>query len=593
MKSPHILRLGAMLLLLVLSISSKSFANPCSVAISVSPAGPFPIAGGGGSSSFIINTGGNGTNSCHWTITASSFIHPSLLNGGGGSTFQFSVNFTVDANPNLAARSGSIVVTQTEDSTSKTLIINQAAATGDFSLGVAPGSQGVISGGSTTYNLTMSRSGGFAGAISFPAPSGLPSGASASFVPNNTTGTSSVMTITTSGTTPAGTYPIIISGVNGTVTHTVSATLIVSPGVAHGLTTAVNPVANTMDVDYVATDGHVYRFFYNGIWHIADLSALTGTSNASLTGGIKTTFNTISSTMEVHYISTDGHVHTLSYNGAWNHTDLTNATGGALAATNSSISAGMNPIANVEEVEYIGTDHHVYQFWYNGTWHSADLTTLSGAVANADSSSGINNIMNTIGNAMEVEYIGTDHHVYALWYPLGGGGLWHASDLTLASGNPNAVAGSPLTSSMDPIANTEDLDYIGADHHVYELWYNGLWHPADVTTLSGAVANADSSSGIHTLMNTIANAMEVHYIGTDHHPYSLWYPLGGGGAWHATDLTVTNGAPQAKAGSPLTSSADSVANTVDLEYVGSDQHVYRLSYNGIWNITDLTATAVP
>ncbi len=585
MKSLNILRLGAILLLVACSISSKSFAA-CSVPISVSPAGPFSIAGGGGSSSFIINTGGNGTNSCHWTIAASSFIHPSPQNGGGGSIFQFSVNFTVDANPNLATRSGTIVVTQTEDSTSKTLVVNQAAATGDFSLAVAPASQGVTSGGSTTYNLTISRSGGFIGSIFFPAPAGLPGGASANFAPNNTAGSSSVMTITTSSTTPAGTYPLIISGVNGNATRTTSATLVVNPGVAKGINTAVNPVRNTMDVDYIATDGHVHQFFYNGIWHFADLSALTGTSGASLTGGLKATFNTVGSVAEVHYISTDGHVHTLWYNGAWNHTDLTNAVAGSpLAASNSPITAAMDPLANTEDVEYIGADLHVHQFWYNGTWHASDLTTASGASANADPSSGINTLMNTIGNSMEVHYIGTDHHLYSLWY----NGLWHEVDHTTLESAPLAAAGSPLTSAMDPLGNSEDLEYIGADHHVWQLWYNGVWHPNDLTAATGAPGNADSSGGIHTLMNTIGNSMEVHYTGTDHHLYALWY----NGLWHEVDHTILEGAPTSIAASPLTSAADAVANTIDLEYVGSDQHVYRFWYNGSWNITDLTATAVP
>jgi hypothetical protein len=276
----------------------------------------------------------------------------------------------------------------------------------------------------------------------------------------------------------------------------------------------------------------------------------------------------------------------LYYDGTWHHVDL---TGGVQnAALNSSITATMDPVANTEDVEYIGSNH-VYEVWYNGTWHTADLTTASGAAPNADSSSGMNTLMNTIGNGMEVEYIGTDHHVYALWYLVGGGGIWHFTDLTSTTGNPVAAAGSPLTSTMDSIANTEDLEYIGSDHHVYELWYNGLWHPADITSLVNAGANADITGGIHTLNNTIANAMEVHYIGTDQHVYSFWYPSGGGGVWHISDLTSLTPAASSIAGSPLASAADSVAGTIDLTYVGADQHVHVLSYNGSWHETVLTA----
>jgi hypothetical protein len=292
--------------------------------------------------------------------------------------------------------------------------------------------------------------------------------------------------------------------------------------------------------------------------------------------------------MEVHYVGADQHVHTLWYNGTWHHTDLTATTGGALAASNTSITGAMDPIANTEDVEYIGTDQHVHEFWYNGTWHTSDITIASGAAPNADSSSGINTLMNTIANAMEVHYIGTDHHVYSLWYPLGGGGAWHAVDHTINDGAPLAGSGSPLTSAADTIAGTEDLEYVGANQHVYILWYNGLWHPDDLTVASGA-ANLASNGGLHTLVNTIANTMEVDYVGTDQHVYGFWY----NGIWHSTDLTITTGAPAAVAASPLTSAADTVAGTIDLVFVGTDLHVHQLWYNGLWHNTDLTATALP
>ncbi len=354
------------------------------------------------------------------------------------------------------------------------------------------------------------------------------------------------------------------------------------------LTTAVNPVANTMDVDFIGADGHVHLFWYNGIWNKADLSALTGAQNASSTGGIKAIFNSIANTMEVHYIGSDQHVHTLWYNGTWHTTDLTASTGAPNAASNTSVTASMDSIANTEDVEYIGTDNHVHQLWYNGLWHTTDLTVASGAAANADSRSGINTLMNAIANAMEVHYIGTDHHIYSLFFPLGGGGAWHEVDHTTLEGAPLANTGSPLTSAADTIASTEDLEYVGTDQHIHQLWYNGLWHNNDLTVASGA-ANLASNGGLHTLVNSIANTMEVHYVGTDQHVYALWY----NGAWHSADLTATTGAPPAIAASSLTSSVDTVGNTVDVEYVGADQHIHQLWYNGLWHTTDLTATVGP
>src|SRR5436190_16171130 len=85
------------------------------------------------------------------------------------------------------------------------------------------------------------------------------------------------------------------------------ATVTVDPPLAVGLgalTTAVNPVANTMDVEYVGGDAHVHQLWYNGTWNKTDLSSLTGAPATSVTGEIKTAFNSIAGVMEVDYIGT-------------------------------------------------------------------------------------------------------------------------------------------------------------------------------------------------------------------------------------------------------------------------------------------------
>jgi hypothetical protein len=58
---------------------------------------------------------------------------------------------------------------------------------------------------------------------------GLPSGATADYSPNPTAG-SSTLSITTSTTTPAGSYPLTIKGTGGSLVHTTSVTLVVSGG---------------------------------------------------------------------------------------------------------------------------------------------------------------------------------------------------------------------------------------------------------------------------------------------------------------------------------------------------------------------------
>src|SRR5260370_24543884 len=58
---------------------------------------------------------------------------------------------------------------------------------------------------------------------------GLPSGAAASLNPGSVTSSgSTTLSVSTSGTTPAGSYPLTIAGTSGLLTHTVNVTLVVN-----------------------------------------------------------------------------------------------------------------------------------------------------------------------------------------------------------------------------------------------------------------------------------------------------------------------------------------------------------------------------
>lgn len=106
-----------------------------------------------------------------------------------------------------------------------TLVV-QAAAIPDFSISASPSSRTVTRGGGTTYTVSITRTGGFTGAITLSA-SGLPNRASARFTPNNTTGNSSTMSVNTGGRTPRGTYVLTITAVSGSLRHSTTVTLVV------------------------------------------------------------------------------------------------------------------------------------------------------------------------------------------------------------------------------------------------------------------------------------------------------------------------------------------------------------------------------
>jgi hypothetical protein len=118
-------------------------------------------------------------------------------------------------------------------------------AANDFSISVNPSSAAVDPGTSATATVSTATTAGTAQTVSLSA-SGLPSGAAASFKPMSvTSGGSSILTLTTAATTPAGTFPITITGTGTSATHTTTFNLTVN-GSGGGLTlVSTDPFTNS------------------------------------------------------------------------------------------------------------------------------------------------------------------------------------------------------------------------------------------------------------------------------------------------------------------------------------------------------------
>ena len=109
-------------------------------------------------------------------------------------------------------------------------VVNSGVPTNDFSVSVAPTAGSVAPGGSASATVSTATTSGSAQTVALSA-AGLPSGATASFSPSSvTSGGTSALTIATSASTPAGTYPVTITG-TGSVVRTGTYTLTVTgPG---------------------------------------------------------------------------------------------------------------------------------------------------------------------------------------------------------------------------------------------------------------------------------------------------------------------------------------------------------------------------
>lgn len=109
------------------------------------------------------------------------------------------------------------------------VVLTGAIPVPDYSLTASPGAMTVTAGNTATYTSTVTPVNGFAGSVTLTA-GGLPSGATASFNPASISGSgSSTLSLTTSLSTPAGNYPITVTGTSGSLSHSAVVSLTVAP----------------------------------------------------------------------------------------------------------------------------------------------------------------------------------------------------------------------------------------------------------------------------------------------------------------------------------------------------------------------------
>ena len=181
-------------------IPLNGFTGNVSVSISGLPAGatvqvsPSTVTGGSGSASIIVTTSNStplGSYTLTFTGTCGTLVHST-------SSIQLNVN----------------------------------ATPGDFGATFNPTTNTINAGDFASYGISVYPVNGFTGNVALSV-TGVPSGATAAFNPNNVisggSGNATLIVTTASGVTP-GTYTLNLTGKSGSISHTVGLTLTINPG---------------------------------------------------------------------------------------------------------------------------------------------------------------------------------------------------------------------------------------------------------------------------------------------------------------------------------------------------------------------------
>jgi subtilisin family serine protease len=153
----------------------------------------------------------------------SATFTPPTVTGSGASTLRIAVV------SGAAAGSYPLTVTGSDGTVTHSVPLTLVVPARNFTMTVKPSSVTVVRGKAAKYTITITALGGFTGSVKL-AVSGLPAGATKTFVPNPVAGGAGTATLTikTVATTPRGTFHPKITATSGTLSHSITVTLIVT-----------------------------------------------------------------------------------------------------------------------------------------------------------------------------------------------------------------------------------------------------------------------------------------------------------------------------------------------------------------------------
>ncbi|MFZ0817805.1 MAG: protease pro-enzyme activation domain-containing protein [Candidatus Sulfotelmatobacter sp.] len=229
----------------IINLLAAGSASP-SFTLSDSPSSLTITQGSSGNSTISVTDVGGFSGSV--TLAASGLPSGVTAVFGTNPTTGTSV-LTLTASSTATTGAATVTITGTSGSLTATTSIAltvSAAASPSFTLSASPSSLTVTQGTSGTSTISVTDKNGFTGSVTLAA-SGLPSGVTAAFGTNPTTGTS-VLTLTASAAATTGTSTVTITGTSGSLTAstTIALTVSASSGTKN-FTLSLSPSSFTID----------------------------------------------------------------------------------------------------------------------------------------------------------------------------------------------------------------------------------------------------------------------------------------------------------------------------------------------------------
>ncbi len=175
------------------------------------------------------------------------YINPTLYPAAEGSSYSTILHDIASGSCGKYSAATGFDLCTGWGSPNTTGMINLLAPTStspSFTLSASPSSLTVTQGSSGTSTISVTDVGGFTGSVTLAA-SGLPSGVTATFGTNPTTGTS-VLTLTASSTATTGSATVTITGTSGTLTATTTIALTVSSSTSPAFSVSASPTSVTV-----------------------------------------------------------------------------------------------------------------------------------------------------------------------------------------------------------------------------------------------------------------------------------------------------------------------------------------------------------